>query len=87
MNEDVRIKIGKLDLKPGDYLAMICPESWTIRQVVEFSEYINAAKVAPEGVKLLVFPFGTKLEILRGFTSGMGLTYGRGELFGTEKKS
>ena len=32
--EAVRIEIALLDLRPGDLLAMICPEGWTPQQMV-----------------------------------------------------
>lgn len=63
--EAVRIEVAKLDLAPGNAIAVICPKSWQIAQVVNFGEFFEAyLKRANITNKFMVFPYGVELAII-----------------------
>jgi hypothetical protein len=51
----VIVEVAKLDIKPGQALAMMCPDDWSVDQVRAFTEYLEALDPLP-GVKLLCLP-------------------------------
>lgn len=62
--EVVEIKIAKLDLKPGSKLAMICPETWSPRQVAMFQAYSDEVYTKKYGIQLLCLPSCEELYII-----------------------
>lgn len=59
------IEIAKLDLAPGNAVAIICPEDWLPQHMVRFGEYLKAClKRIGVTAKFILFPFGTQLSII-----------------------
>ena len=77
--EAVRIEIALLDLRPGDLLAMICPEGWTPQQMVMMGDHVNASGVLPEDVRIICFPHGTELAVIGPADLGPNLGFGERE--------
>ena len=63
--EAVRIEVTKLDLAPGNVVAVICPEDWNIPSVVRLGKFFEAyLKRAGITNKFMVFPYGVELAVI-----------------------
>ncbi len=61
----IELQIQKLDLKPGDKLAIIAPEDWNPRQIYMYSAYLDQwLKDNKKDIEILVFPYGVELCIV-----------------------
>lgn len=61
----IELQIQKLDLKPGDKLAIIAPEEWNARQIYMYSVYLDEyLKKNNKDLEVIVFPFGVELCIV-----------------------
>jgi hypothetical protein len=71
--EAVRIEVAKLDLAPGNAIAVICPHEWSIPSVVRFGEFFEAY-IKRQGItnKFMVFPPGVELAIISPEKSAIG---------------
>jgi hypothetical protein len=64
--EAVTIEIAKLEVKPGDIVAMICPDHWEATHIQRASEYFKAYIEREKlGIKLWLLPHGTELSIIK----------------------
>ena len=64
--EAVMIPLMKLQLQPGEILAMIAPKEWTPGQIAIYSHYASTViqHELPPGCKLVVFPHGMQLSVI-----------------------
>lgn len=64
----IELEITKLELKPGQILAMFAPPDWTPMQIGVFSSMLDLNSKSPAsplyGVKFIVFPNDLELEIV-----------------------
>jgi hypothetical protein len=71
------MQIARLDLRPRDRLAVICPEGWTPRNIAAFEVHTRTfieqhPEWIGEGIKLICFPHGTELSVIGPPDVGFG---------------